>query len=102
MPDETPARIRWQPEPGVYSGFSGYVGTIEQALFRIYDPEAPDADHLLTSMLPATGNSTCYGTEAEVKAQAEEWLAGHVASLGAAFPVAAGQETQQEGDPGHD
>jgi hypothetical protein len=85
--DGKPARIRWQTEPGVYSGFSGYVGTIEQALFRIYDPEAPDGEHALCSMLPGMGNKTSYGTEAEVKARAEEWLGEFASSLGAFFPA---------------
>jgi hypothetical protein len=98
MPDETPSRIRWKHAPGIYAGPIGYVGSLDTPLFRVYDPQAPDGDHTLTTMLQGMGNRLCYGTEAEVKAQAEEWLSEFVSSLGAAFPVAAGQETQlQEG-----
>jgi hypothetical protein len=84
--DATPPRIRWQPEPGLFADFSGYVGTVEPALFRIYEPDAPDGEHALCSMLPGMGNQAFYGTETEVKARAEEWLAEFAASLGAVFP----------------
>lgn len=87
MADDTaPPRIRWQPEPGLFAGFSGYAGTLEPALFRIYEPDAPDGEHALCSMLPGMTGKASYGTEAEVKARAEQWLTEFADSLGAVFP----------------
>lgn len=87
MADDTaPPRIRWQPEPGLFAGFSGYAGTLEPALFRIYEPDAPDGEHALCSMLPGMTGKASYGTEDEVKARAEQWLSEFAASLGAVFP----------------
>lgn len=84
--DASPSRIRWQAEPGLFAGFSGYAGTLAQPLFRVYSPESPDGDHAMVGNLPALPDTPAYGTEAEVKAEAERWLAGLAASLGAVFP----------------
>lgn len=84
--DGKPDRIRWQPELGLFSGFSGYAGTIGAALFRIYADQLAGGGHALLGNLLGMPSGPAYGTEGEVKAEAERWLEEFAASLGAVFP----------------
>jgi hypothetical protein len=70
------------------TAFTGTVGTVDPPLFGVFKPWAStgETEHTLTTGLPGMGAKRAYGTEAEVKRQAEDWLGGHVASLGAVFP----------------
>ena len=84
-------RIRWYDKtPGngdVYNVASiGYVGTIEESAFIIYTPDELHADWLLSVRL-IPGSMFLYADSADaLKAGAEKWLSGFVASLGAIFP----------------
>ncbi|HZR50154.1 MAG TPA: hypothetical protein VFB06_11600 [Streptosporangiaceae bacterium] len=86
-------RIRWHDEPETGESM-GSVGTLDPAVFRIWAPEEEGGEWMLTAaMLPGfVGRRFHAGSPAELKAEAERWLAGFVSSLGAIFPE---QETGQ-------
>lgn len=86
MADETAARIRWRPETSLVPGHAGHVGALDQALFRIYGPDSPDGEYMLTTALPGMEDCRSWGAEDEVKAEAERWLTKFASSLGAVFP----------------
>ena len=81
-------RIRWDDKaPGNRNvTHIGYVGTVEEAAFIIYTPDELHPDWLMSVRL-IPGSMFLYAdTPDELKAEAERWLAGFVASLGASFP----------------
>ena len=89
MPDETPARIRWHEGPATSAvAFAGTVGTVAPSLFGVFKPweSMGETDHTLTTGLPGMGSKRFFGTEEEVKAEAERWLTEFACSLGAVFP----------------
>lgn len=81
----TELRIRWTKEDD--GGTAGRAGTLDEPLFFIYPPESPGKAYILTAMLPGhTRDFYPSGFVSDLKAKAEEWLAGFVSSLGAVFP----------------
>jgi len=98
-------RIRWEDKtPGngdVYRiAHLGYIGTVEGAAFIIYTPDEMHADWLLSVRL-VPGGTFFYDVSAEaLKAEAEEWLAGFVSSLGAIFPGDGGYDFGDEDEDG--
>ena len=85
----TETRIRWEDDGN--DGFSGYAGTLETRLFEVWQSPCDGGNYvlgewLLTTALPVTCNRTPHSRDPdELKAEAERWLAGFVASLGAVF-----------------
>ena len=82
----TETRIRWQPTK--YGGFTGHVGTLETWAFQIHQPVFAGQGWVLTATFPGALDDVRPGTPEKLKAEAERWLAGFVASLGAVFPDA--------------
>ena len=81
---ETTARIRW--EPTKYGGWTGGTGTLDGWLFQVWKAPAPVGPWRLESGLPGNFWRIEDGDDPdELKAEAERWLAGFVASLGAVF-----------------
>jgi hypothetical protein len=87
MADPKPTRIRWHEETDP-PGFTGHVGTVGEFLFRVYAPTESGGEHMLLAYMPGYSARASYGTEAEVKAEAERWLTEFASSLGAIFPPA--------------
>lgn len=79
-------RIRWEDFPAGQA--AGYVGTLNPAVFRIWEPENDDGEWMLTAAaLPGAAGEQRYGSSPdELKAEAERWLEEFVSSLGAVFP----------------
>lgn len=74
-------RIRWD-----HDGTEGYVGTIDARVFTIWPPEEETGgEWLLTALLPDHHGYRFYGTQDELKAEAERWLERFISSLGAIF-----------------
>lgn len=93
---ETAARIRWERIDGTVTSWFGYVGSHRAPVFQILHPVAskPDARTQFHKWaLAATFAQdevrypeTAEGAQAALKAEAEDWLAEFVSSLGAVFP----------------
>ncbi len=85
--DGTGGRIRWEPTD--FGGFTGYVGTHQSMAFRLCPVPAwtlQEGTWVLTFELPATPNKSRYADDPEeLKAEAEDVLAGFVSALGAVF-----------------
>jgi hypothetical protein len=102
MPETS--RIRWERElnPGSFRACPGYAGAIDLPVFDIYKPAPGGADYVLTTALAGMASKRAHGTPDELKAEAEKWLAGFAASLGAVFPDGADWGVrfahQQDGD----
>lgn len=81
-------RIRWHDEP-VNGESMGSVGTLDPAVFRIWAPEVPGGEWLLTAaMLPGFVGRRSHGASPdELKAEAERWLEEFVSSLGVSLAV---------------
>ena len=81
-------RIRWEDDPdGPMAASTGYVGTLEPLVFQIWRPSLRSGEWTLTARLPGDGDKAVYGDGPdELKAAAERWLSGFIASLGAVFP----------------
>lgn len=79
------ARIRWHDEPSGQA--TGHVGTLDPAVFRIWEPEEDGGEWMLTAAaLPGEAGKRRYADSPEkLKAVAERWLAEFVSSLGASF-----------------
>ena len=73
--DAKPARIRWHEEAGTgVLVFTGTVGTVDRTLFSIFITEG---EHDLATSLYGMEAKRYYGTDEEVKAEAERWLEEH-------------------------
>jgi hypothetical protein len=94
--DAKPSRIRWHEETDP-PGFTGYVGTVSDFLFRAYDPAGSETEHMLTAYMPGYTTRGSYGTPDEVKAEAETWLTEFTASLGAVFPAVGAHAFTRDG-----
>jgi hypothetical protein len=90
-------RIRWERNDDgsrVTPAHKGYVGTIGEAQFFIFEPDDRDPWWILTSSLPGLPGAgqaerRAYGDDTDkLKAEAERWLERFTASLGAIFPEA--------------
>ena len=88
-------RIRWERNDDgshVTPAYEGYVGTIGEPLFFIFEPDDRDPWWILTSSLPGLPGAgraerRAHGGDPDkLKAEAEQWLERFVASLGAIFP----------------
>jgi len=84
-------RIRWEDDGR--NGFEGYAGTLDRHLFAVWQSPCDSAEDVLgewvlTTRLPAPRDwRTPHGFDPEaLKAEAERWLKGFTASLGATFP----------------
>ncbi len=80
-------RIRWtgsRDSPGD-PAFTGHAGGL-YALFKIWPPEDPGDEWLLTAALPGKEGERLYGFPVDLKLEAERWLEEFVSSLGAIFP----------------
>lgn len=79
--------IRWASEPEITSAaYSGYAGTFDVNLFRIYAPDESDDRWILASLLPGSEHRSGYGLSAEeLYPVAERLLSEFVSSLGASF-----------------
>ena len=91
-------RIRWERNDDgshVTPAYEGYVGTIGEPLFFIFDPDDRDPWWILTSSLPGLPGAgraerRAHGDDPDkLKAEAEQWLERFVSSLGAIFPEGA-------------
>lgn len=83
---ETTARIRWEDSrnsPGD-PAITGNVGDL-YSLFKIWPPEDPGDEWLLTSALPGKEGERLYGFPIDLKLEAERWLEEFIASLGVIF-----------------
>ena len=80
----TETRIRWDE---TRTGTLGYVGTMTAPAFRIRWIVSDEHGWTLTTYLPLMihGKRDRADDPDELKAEAERWLAGFVASLGAVF-----------------
>jgi hypothetical protein len=77
-------RIRWTDDLGRITGFTGCVGTCGAWLFQVWKA---DDGWILEARLPGAGGRRISSDNPDdLKAEAEGWLAGFVASLGAVFP----------------
>ena len=86
-------RIRWTDEED--GGFTGYVGTVEADLFRIWPPDNRDPEWILTHDFPGHPGRRIYNDDPDkLKGFAEEWLAEFASSLGAIFPDDTGNRWQ--------
>jgi hypothetical protein len=82
-------RIRWEEEAGRGYELVGYVGTLEQWVFRAW--ESRGAGWTLEAQLPDVPSPPgvlLRDTLDELKAEAERWLEDFTSSLGAVFPDA--------------
>ena len=80
-------RIRWTDSRSSADdpAFAGHVGDL-CTLFKIWPPDDPGDEWLLTAALPGKEGERLYGFPTDLKAEAERWLAEFVTSLGAVFP----------------
>ena len=88
-------RIRWEPNDDgsrVTAAYEGYIGTIGEPLFFIFEPDARDPWWIMTSSLPGLPGAGQaerreHGDDTDkLRAEAERWLMEFAASLGAVFP----------------
>ena len=87
------ARIRWEDSlnaPGE-PAFKGHASGLDD-VFRIWPPEDPGDEWLLTTWLPGLAERQLYGFPDDLKIEAERWLEEFAASIGAAFPGGTGAE----------
>lgn len=96
-------RIRWERNDDgshVTPAWEGYVGTIGEALFFIFEPDDRDPWWILTSQLPGLPGAgqaerRSHGDDTDkLRAEAERWLEEFVTSLGAIFPGALRSEIE--------
>ena len=86
-------RIRWEDNEHRWDdggSILGHVGTFDGWLFQIAQASSDPGDEALALMLQLPGVSVAEisqgGNPEAIKAEAERWLSGFVASLGAIFP----------------
>lgn len=84
MRDPMSERIRWQDAE--HNNIVGYVGTIDDRVFKLQHPVLAGQRWVLTTDLPGWLNEVVGGTPGELKARAEQALEEFVSSLGAIFP----------------
>jgi len=85
----TAARIRWETyenDSGSHAVYLGFVGTYDEAAFRLYEPDAHDPEWILAPVLPGSGHRHYGDSPDGLKAEAERLLSEFVASLGAVWP----------------
>src|SRR5690348_3499951 len=94
-------RIRWSAaSPGSLATLAGRVGTLDAALFNIFEPHAREDCWILTSALPGFLGYRRFEarpdtTSETLKAEAERWLEEFVSSLGVAFPEDAARQRDE-------
>ena len=90
--------IRWEGD-GLSGNHVGRVGTLAWPAFRIYGPDAAHDNWMLAIQLSSADGRLRYGDDPDkLKAEAEQWLAGFVAALGAIFPDAAAADLRFRAD----
>jgi hypothetical protein len=87
-----PARIRWR-NGATEGSLLGYVGTLPSWAFQIFQSGDPAEGRKMIAQLPGMAGMVGRNQDVDVlKADAEDWLVGFVASVGARFPGADGRE----------
>jgi hypothetical protein len=89
-----PARVRWRP--GAAGGnLLGYVGTLPSWAFQIFTSGDPAEGRKMIAQLPGLAGTVARDPDPDVlKDEAEGWLVGFVAAVGAVFPKPAGHARQ--------